>query len=46
MRCSRSTVERIKKNGFVILPLRSRRLALCFAKNLHLLLEIRNGRPA
>ena len=46
MRCSKSTVERWKKDGFVIPPLRSKRLALCFAKNLHLLLELRNGKAA
>lgn len=44
MRCSRSTVERWKRDGFVIPPLRSKKLALCFAKNLHLLVAIRNVR--
>jgi plasmid maintenance system antidote protein VapI len=44
MGVARSTVERWKRNGFVIAPLRSKRLALCFARNLHLLLEIRDGK--
>lgn len=43
LRCSKNTVERMKLNGVDLLPLRSQKLALCFAKNLHLLVEARSG---
>jgi transcriptional regulator with GAF, ATPase, and Fis domain len=35
--CSKSTIERWRRDGFVVPPLRSKKLALCFAKNLHAL---------
>ena len=46
MRVAPSTVQLHMRKGFAIPPLRSKKLALCFVKNLHLLLEIRNGRAA
>lgn len=44
LRCSKNTVERWKLDGAELLPLRSRKLALCFAKSL--LVAVRNGRAA
>jgi hypothetical protein len=43
---SKNTAQEYKLNGFVIPPLRSKKLAICFVKNLLLLLEIRNWRGA
>jgi hypothetical protein len=40
---SKKTAERYKRRGFEIPPLRSRRLAICFLRNLTLLVSMRDG---
>lgn len=44
MRLARSTVEQHRKKGFVIPPLRMRRLAVPFLDKLSDLIAVRNGR--
>ena len=41
---SKNTAQRYKSEGFEIPPLRSKKLALCFLRNLTLLVAIRDGR--
>lgn len=40
---TKNTAEDYKRRGFEIPPLRSSRLAICFVRNLLLLLELRDG---
>lgn len=42
MRCSPGAAQRLAKNGSTILPLRSRKLAIPYVRNLLLLLSLRN----
>lgn len=43
---TKNTAQRYKAEGFETPPLRSKKLARCFVKNLNLLLELRDGKAA